>query len=76
MAKTDRSERADRVALQVYESLSNLLSPPNAYPSGRYRSTSDIADGLKRIRRTILTEGIPEIVSASETKGLDEGSCV
>lgn len=49
----------------VYDQLSALLSPPGAYPAARYRSSSEIADGLKRIRRIILTEGIPEVVSVS-----------
>ncbi|KAL7424640.1 CDC16 protein [Cryptotrichosporon argae] len=44
----------------TYDHLAAILSPATAYPSGRYRSTSDISDGLKRIRRLILTEGIPE----------------
>lgn len=47
----------------VYDQLAALLSPPGAYPAARYRSSSEIADGLKRIRRIILTEGIPEPVS-------------
>lgn len=53
----------DRTTREVYDSLSSLLSPSTAFPAGRYRSTSEIADGLKRIRRIILTEGIPEVVS-------------
>ncbi|BEI79729.1 hypothetical protein CcaverHIS002_0102580 [Cutaneotrichosporon cavernicola] len=44
----------------VYDQLAALLSPPGAYPAARYRSSSEIADGQKRIRRIILTEGIPE----------------
>lgn len=55
---------SDRTTREVYDSLSALLSPPTTFPAGRYRSTSEVADGLKRIRRIILTEGIPEIVSA------------
>ncbi|KAK6907463.1 cell cycle arrest protein BUB2 [Kwoniella mangroviensis CBS 10435] len=42
----------------LYETLSSLLNPLAL--SGRHRSTSEISDGLKRIRRIVLTEGIPE----------------
>ncbi|WWC96869.1 hypothetical protein V866_003744 [Kwoniella sp. B9012] len=43
----------------LYETLSSLLNPLAL--SGRHRSTSEISDGLKRIRRIVLTEGIPEV---------------
>ncbi|WVW80260.1 hypothetical protein I302_102238 [Kwoniella bestiolae CBS 10118] len=43
----------------LYETLSSLLNPLSL--SGRHRSTSEISDGLKRIRRIVLTEGIPEV---------------
>ncbi|WVR03724.1 hypothetical protein IAU60_000719 [Kwoniella sp. DSM 27419] len=47
---------------EVYDALSALLDPLTAAAhSGRHRSTSEISDGLKRIRRTVLTEGIPEV---------------
>ncbi|OCF44101.1 cell cycle arrest protein BUB2 [Kwoniella heveanensis CBS 569] len=44
---------------EIYDSLSSLLNPLTL--TGRHRSTSDISDGLKRIRRIVLTEGIPEV---------------
>ncbi|KAK8861681.1 hypothetical protein IAR55_002504 [Kwoniella newhampshirensis] len=43
---------------EIYDNLSSLLNPST---SSRYRSSSEISDGLKRIRRVVLTEGIPEI---------------
>ncbi|ORX35248.1 rab-GTPase-TBC domain-domain-containing protein [Kockovaella imperatae] len=43
---------------EVYNQLSSLLVPTSASHS-RHRTTSEISDGLKRIRRLILTEGIP-----------------
>ncbi|WWC68523.1 uncharacterized protein I206_102452 [Kwoniella pini CBS 10737] len=43
----------------LYDTLSNLLNPLSL--TGRHRSTSDISDGLKKIRRIVLTEGIPEV---------------
>lgn len=49
---------------EVYDQLATLLAPPTAFPAGRYRPSSDVSDGLKRVRRIILTEGIPEVVSA------------
>ncbi|WWD16396.1 hypothetical protein CI109_100822 [Kwoniella shandongensis] len=42
----------------LYDNLSSLLNPST---SSRYRASSEIYDGLKRIRRVVLTEGIPEI---------------
>lgn len=51
---------------EVYDSLQALLNPATQYPGGRYRATPEIGDGLKRIRRIILTEGIPEVVSGSQ----------
>ncbi|WVQ78877.1 hypothetical protein IAT38_000968 [Cryptococcus sp. DSM 104549] len=44
---------------ELYSSLSSILNPLTL--PGRHRSASDISDGLKRIRRIVLTEGIPEI---------------
>ncbi|KAK4686192.1 cell cycle arrest protein BUB2, partial [Tremellales sp. Uapishka_1] len=49
---------------EVYDQLLVLLNPgpsTTTYASGRYRTTSEISDGLKRIRRIVLTEGIPEV---------------
>ncbi|AAW44959.2 mitotic check point protein bub2, putative [Cryptococcus deneoformans JEC21] len=43
---------------EIYGSLHSILSPA-LIP--RHRSSSEISDGLKRIRRIILTEGIPEV---------------
>ncbi|WWC88064.1 uncharacterized protein L201_002967 [Kwoniella dendrophila CBS 6074] len=43
----------------LYDTLSSLLNPLAL--AGRNRSTSEISDGLKKIRRTVLTEGIPEV---------------
>ncbi|WVO14715.1 hypothetical protein L204_102353 [Cryptococcus depauperatus] len=43
---------------EIYDTLSSILNPLS--PGGRQRS-SEISDGLKRIRRIVLTEGIPEI---------------
>ncbi|OWZ70929.1 hypothetical protein AYX14_03639 [Cryptococcus neoformans] len=43
---------------EIYDSLRSILSPPLI---SRHRSSSEISDGLKRIRRIILTEGIPEV---------------
>ncbi|WVQ64999.1 uncharacterized protein L199_003169 [Kwoniella botswanensis] len=43
----------------LYDTLTSLLNPLAL--SGRHRSTSEISDGLKRIRRIVLTEGIPEV---------------
>ncbi|WVN87189.1 uncharacterized protein L203_102366 [Cryptococcus depauperatus CBS 7841] len=43
---------------EIYDTLSSILNPLS--PGGRHRS-SEISDGLKRIRRIVLTEGIPEI---------------
>ncbi|WWC60422.1 uncharacterized protein I303_102994 [Kwoniella dejecticola CBS 10117] len=42
----------------LYDTLSALLNPLSL--AGRHRSTSEISDGLKKIRRIVLTEGIPE----------------
>ena len=42
----------------AYDALLPLLTPTN-----RHRTSSEISDGLKRIRRLVLTEGIPEVVS-------------
>ena len=71
---------AERSQREIYDSLSALLSPSTAFPAGRYRSTSEVADGLKRIRRIILTEGIPEVVSGKNTvpsaERRDEGGVV
>lgn len=53
------SEKDDRA---VYDKFASLLSPST---TSRHRSASEIADGMKRIRRLILTDGIPEIVSWS-----------
>ena len=44
----------------VYDQLVGLLQPSG---SGRHRTPSEQSDGLKRIRRLVLTEGIPEEVS-------------
>ncbi|UOH84838.1 hypothetical protein LQV05_001653 [Cryptococcus neoformans] len=43
---------------EIYDSLRSILSPPLI---SRHQSSSEISDGLKRIRRIILTEGIPEV---------------
>ncbi|KGB78608.2 hypothetical protein CNBG_4446 [Cryptococcus deuterogattii R265] len=43
---------------EVYDSLHSILSHPL---TSRHRSSSEISDGLKRIRRIVLTEGIPEV---------------
>lgn len=56
---------SERHKADLYDAYAALLSPASAYPAGRYRSTSEIADGLKRLRRLILTEGIPDVVSSS-----------
>lgn len=48
------------VETQTYETLLPLLTPAH-----RHRTSSEISDGLKRIRRLVLTEGIPELVSRS-----------
>ncbi|EIW66443.1 hypothetical protein TREMEDRAFT_34771 [Tremella mesenterica DSM 1558] len=42
----------------VYDQFSTLLNP-----ASKHRSASDISDGLKRIRRLVLTEGIPNDVT-------------
>jgi hypothetical protein len=47
---------------EVYEHLAGLLNPSGSSSSSRHRSSSDISDGFKRIRRLVLTEGIPEVV--------------
>ncbi|WOO80787.1 Cell division control protein 16 [Vanrija pseudolonga] len=54
---------SERHKADLYDAYAALLSPASAYPAGRYRSTSEIADGLKRLRRLILTEGIPDVPS-------------
>lgn len=56
------SEKDDRA---TYDKFAALLSPPTQGQS-RHRSNSEIADGMKRIRRLILTDGIPEVVSATK----------
>jgi len=43
---------------KTYNKLHDLLTPTN-----RHRTSSEIHDSLKRIRRIVLTEGIPELVS-------------
>lgn len=48
---------SDPYAQKTYNTLLELLTPTN-----RHRSSSEISDGLKRIRRIVLTEGIPELV--------------
>lgn len=48
---------SDPYAQKTYNTLLELLTPTN-----RHRSSSEISDGLKRIRRLVLTEGIPELV--------------
>jgi cell cycle arrest protein BUB2 len=52
---------------QVYDSLLALLTPTASW--GRHRSHSEVSDGLKRIRRIVLTEGIPEVVSPLSPEG-------
>jgi hypothetical protein len=47
---------------EVYEHLAGLLHPQSSSSTSRHRSSSEISDGLKRIRRSVLTEGIPEVV--------------
>jgi cell cycle arrest protein BUB2 len=56
----------ERTSAEVYDQLAALLVP--ATPAGTRRSTSDVADGLKKIRRVVLTEGIPEVVSSMTKK--------
>lgn len=56
------SEKDDRT---TYDKFASLLTPANQSQS-RHRSASDIADGMKRIRRLILTDGIPEVVSGHQ----------
>jgi hypothetical protein len=51
---------SDAYAQKTYNTLLELLTPTN-----RHRSSSEISDGLKRIRRIVLTEGIPELVRPS-----------
>ncbi|RSH94798.1 hypothetical protein EHS25_004604 [Saitozyma podzolica] len=46
---------------EVYEHLAGLLHPQSSSSTSRHRSSSEISDGLKRIRRSVLTEGIPEV---------------
>jgi cell cycle arrest protein BUB2 len=46
---------------QVYDTILALLTPTASW--SRHRSHSEVSDGLKRIRRIVLTEGIPEVVS-------------
>jgi len=43
---------------KTYNKLHDLLTTTN-----RHRTSSEIHDSLKRIRRIVLTEGIPELVS-------------
>ncbi|WRT65793.1 uncharacterized protein IL334_002742 [Kwoniella shivajii] len=45
--------------LEVYDTLSSLLNPLAL--GGKHRSTAEISDGLKKIRRMVLTEGIPDV---------------
>ena len=49
---------SDAQLQKTYNKLHDLLSPTN-----RHRTSSEIHDSLKRIRRVVLTEGIPELVS-------------
>lgn len=49
---------SDAQLQKTYNKLHDLLSPTN-----RHRTSSEIHDSLKRIRRIVLTEGIPELVS-------------
>lgn len=68
MPRSQGTERAshDRA---VYDKFAALLAPST---QGRTRSSSEIADGMKRIRRLILTDGIPEIVSPFKEWHADE----
>ena len=43
---------------ELYDSLVFLLKP-----SSRYRDPKEISDGLKKIRKAILVDGVPELVS-------------
>jgi cell cycle arrest protein BUB2 len=47
---------SDAQLQKTYNKLHDLLSPTN-----RHRTSSEIHDSLKRIRRVVLTEGIPEL---------------
>lgn len=47
---------SDAQLQKTYNKLHDLLSPTN-----RHRTSSEIHDSLKRIRRIVLTEGIPEL---------------
>jgi cell cycle arrest protein BUB2 len=49
---------SDAQLQKTYNKLHDLLSPTN-----RHRTSSEIHDSLKRIRRIVLTEGIPELVN-------------
>lgn len=53
----------------VYDQFNHLLKPGPS--SGRHRTPSDIHDGLKKIRRLVLTEGIPEEVSPGSLIAID-----
>jgi hypothetical protein len=50
----DESRMSDAQLQKTYNKLHDLLSPTN-----RHRTSSEIHDSLKRIRRIVLTEGIP-----------------
>lgn len=55
---TEPAASLDMPSATAYDALLPLLTPAN-----RHRTSSEISDGLKRIRRLVLTEGIPEVVS-------------
>jgi hypothetical protein len=74
------SSRAEKPAAQtqLYETLTSLLNPSHVTPyssSSRHRTSSEISDGLKRIRRIVLTEGIPEIVRLYSLKDNGTVTC-
>jgi hypothetical protein len=56
--------------LETYDRFLALLNPAT---SNRYRSASEISDGHKRLRRLILTDGIPDVVSCASESAKERG---
>ena len=47
-------------ATEIYDKITSLLTPPSS--SSRHRAPNELFVRLKRIRRVILDDGIPELV--------------
>lgn len=47
---------------QIRSRFLDILDPPSSAPGSRIKNSSDISDQAKRLRRLVLTAGIPDEV--------------